>query len=207
MPRNALCMNRRCAHQCRGALIVGLLLLTARSLDAQAGSKENPLKFLEPLIGQWAPVVPDSVLQRLPHLRSLVIHLYEWTVGQNAIHVRENFPVGKPRESELDGMIYWDPTTQRVHFVAVGGHGPDKGRLFQGEYQLLADGRIERVYDVFYRTTSDTPGGELGGSRRRYREVYTITPNGMASATLDWWLNGRWTPFAMGRYEFKRMQP
>jgi hypothetical protein len=167
----------------------------------------NPLAFLEPLLGEWAPVVPDSILRQRPQLRDQVVHRYEWSVGRNALRIREGYPRGKPMESELDGIIYWDPSTQRVLFEAVAGRGDGQGRVFHGEYTLLSDGRIERVYDVSYRTLTDTPGEELGGNRRRYREVYTIDATGTANATLDWWLGGRWVPFAMGKYSFKRIQP
>lgn len=186
-------------------VVLAAIVLVAGGAAPQSAA--NPLAFLAPLIGEWAPVLPDSVLRQQPLFRDRVVHAYEWTVGRNSIRVREGYPRGKPLESELDGQIYWDPSTQRVLFVAVAGHSDSAGRLFLGEYLRLSDGRIERIYDVLYRTKADTPGDELGGTRRRYREVYTVAPGGVTEATLDWWRDGRWAPFGRGRYAFKRILP
>jgi hypothetical protein len=81
-----------------------------------------------------------------------------------------------------------------VQFVAVAGHGDGEGRYFEGEYQRLADGRIERTYDVFYRTATDTPGDQFGGTRRRYRDTYVVTGDSIGS-TLTWFHEGAWRPF------------
>ncbi len=185
--------------------LLGAALTTSAAL-AQ-GSVTSPLAFLEPLIGQWVPNVPDSVLRQRPELRNIVAHSYAWSVGRNAVRLRENYVRGRPDESELDGQIYWDPSKQLVQFVAVAGPAEDQGRVFHGEYRRLSDGRIERVYDVQYRTKSDMPGEELGGTRRRYREVYTIESRDALSFTLNWWRDGRWQPFATGRYSLTRVQP
>lgn len=132
------------------------------------------------------------------------MHSYEWTVGRYAMRLREGFPVGHPEAAELDGLIYWDPATERIEFVAVAGRGPGQGRFFRGEYRVLEGGGVERIYDVFYRTLEDMPGEELGGSRRRYREVYLpVTPDSMDS-TLDWWMDGGWRPYHRGRYAVVR---
>jgi hypothetical protein len=186
------------------AILFAALCVTR--LPAQPPAPTNPLAFLHVLIGEWAPdAVPDSVLRRRPQLRNFVTHSYEWTVGHNAIRLREGYARGRPQESELDGLIYWDPSSQRVRFTAVAGHSDSAGRLFEGEYVRLADGRIERTYDVHYRTKYDTPGEELGGTRRRYREVYSVDDRGAATATLDWWRDGRWAPYALGRHAYKRV--
>jgi hypothetical protein len=185
-------------------LTMAASMLAVPQLRAQTPAP-NPLAMLQPMIGEWAPVVPDSVLQRRPQLRNQVVHGYQWTVGQNAIRLREGYPRGEETRSELDGLIYWDPSRQQVLFVAVAGHGEGAGRLFYGEYTRLSDGRIERVYDVHYRTRGDMPGEEFGGTRRRYREIYTLTPDGRADAQLDWWHEGRWQPFGPGHYSMKRI--
>ncbi len=194
----------RCGRS--GAAIVAALVLCGNAALSQAPAN-NPLAFLQPLIGEWVPNVPDSILRQRPELKNLVAHHYAWTVGRNAIRLRENYARGKPDSSELDGLIYWDPTKQLVEFVAVAGHADGQGRLFHGEYTRLSDGRIERVYDVQYRTKADMPGEELGGTRRRYREVYTVESRTVLSFTLEWWRDGRWQPFGygVGKYVLTRL--
>ncbi len=180
-----------------GAAVVAAVVLCGDVALSQSAAG-NPLAFLAPLVGEWAPNVADSILRQRPELKNLVAHHYVWTVGRNAIRLRENYARGKPDESELDGLIYWDPTKQLVEFVAVAGHADGQGRLFHGEYTRLSDGRIERVYDVQYRTKADTPGEELGGTRRRYREVYTVESRNVLAFTLEWWRDGRWQSFGYG---------
>ena len=156
---------------------------------------DSSLAILEPMIGEWQPLgLPDSLARLDP---PIVAHRYEWTVGRQAIRLRESYR-GDPDTAELDGLVYWNPGTERIEFVAVAGHGPGQGRLFQGEYRQLEDGSIERIYDVFYRTLADMPGEEFGGSRRRYREVYTPVGSDSISSTLDWFHEGAWRGF--GRF-------
>jgi hypothetical protein len=188
---------------------VCVLGMTAPTQGRQGPPSEaaGVLDFLEPLIGRWEPDVDASVLRVRPELRERIVHDYAWTVGRQAIRVREGYRAGHPDEAELEGLIFTDPATQRVELIAVAGHGAGQGRLFRGEYVLLADGRIERVYDVHYRTPADMPGEELGGTRRRYREIHTIESGDRVSITLDWWRDGGWQPFAVGKYAIRRVRP
>jgi hypothetical protein len=174
---------------------------TAQEPPVRGYLADSSLAFIEPLVGAWRPLdVPDGIDA------SIIAYDYRWTVGRKALELREGFPFGDPEAARLDGMIYWNPATERVEFVAVAGAGEGEGRLFVGQYRGLEDGSIEREYEVFYRTPEDIPGEELGGSRRRYREVYRmVTPDSIAS-TLDWFHDGAWRPFGRsGTSGFKRM--
>lgn len=172
------------------------------SSSPMAPGDTSRLAGLEALVGAWSP--PAAVQASRPRYRGHVVHAYAWTVGRQAMRLREGFTLGHPDEALLDGLVYWDPATERIEFVAVAGPGPGEGRFFHGEYHLLEDGSIERIYDVFYRTLEDMPGEELGGSRRRYREVYIpITADSMDS-TLEWWMDGAWRPYNRGRYAVVR---
>lgn len=163
---------------------------------------ENPVAALEPLLGVWG--LPADVVAQRPELAERVVHDYAWTVGENALRVREGYLAGAPEASELDGLVYWHPQREELQLTAVAGHGAGEGRLFQGTYRALDDGRIERVYEVFYRTPEDMPGAELGGTSRRYREVYTIAGDALA-ATLEWWRDEAWRPFGPGTYALVRL--
>jgi hypothetical protein len=158
---------------------------------------DSSLAFLAPLVGEWSPVLPDSVLRQLGFRP--IAGSYQWTVGGRALRFRESYPAGtSPDSARLDGMVYWNPATEVVEFTAVAGPGDGQGRLFRGEYRLLEDGVVERVYDVYYRTAADTPGEDYGGLRRRYRERFRLlSPDSMATQ-LDWWHDGAWRPF--GRF-------
>lgn len=160
---------------------------------------DSTLRGLEPLVGSWG--APPNT-PRVP--ANHVVHLYEPMVGGKSLRMREGFPAGRSDDAELDGMVFWNVATERIEFVAVAGKGTGQGRFFSGEYRVLPDGAVERVYDVFYRTLADTPGEELGGARRRYREVYRLAGRDSVDATLEWWLRGEWRPYGPGRYVLLR---
>lgn len=199
----------RSLHSLGIAIVFAFVALGSTGAAAQTPAvrgylADSSLAFLAPLIGEWRPMaVPDSIKRLNP---PVVAWAYRWVVGKRAIEVRESFRQGQADSALLSGLIYWNPATELVEFVAVAGHGPGQGRLFRGEYRLRADGAIEREYDVFYRTLADIPGEQLGGSRRRYREAYTlVTPDSIASA-LDWFHDGEWRPYGpFARNAFSRL--
>jgi len=158
---------------------------------------DSTLRFLAPLVGRWAPVLPDSVIRAIGY--QPIANHYDWVVAERAIRLRESYRAGEdPDSSDLQGLIYWNPATETVEFVAVAGKVDGQGRLFRGEYRLREDGAIEREYDVYYRTLADTPGEQFGGSRRRFRETYRLTAPDEVESTLEWWHDGAWRPF--GRF-------
>lgn len=163
--------------------------------SAPAGSAPVSLALLEPLVGAWGP--PGDAGE------GEVVHDYAWTVGGQALRLREGYRTGQADEAELDGLVFCDPAGAKIEFIAVAGHGAGQGRTFRGEYRVLQDGRIERVYDVTYRTLADVPLEEQGGLSRRFREVYAVDGERL-EATLEWWRDGAWQPFARGRYELVR---
>jgi hypothetical protein len=185
------------------SFLAAILLAAVPSISAQTPVKPTPdstLAGLAPLVGAWRPASDD------PQYAGRIVHDHRWTVGGKALRVREGYAVGKIDDAEVDGIVLWNPATERIEFVAVGGHGPGQGRYFTGEYRVLADGAFERIYDVFYRSLADTPGEELGGGRRRYREVYRLAGADTLNATLDWWREGNWEPFGPGRYSLIRVR-
>jgi len=193
-------------------LVAAIALIGATLMPAGVSAQDDvpridsarSMEALEFLTGSWKAPADDPALEQSPELAELIVLQIEWTVGKNALRLREYVRGEGPMNAALDGFIYWDPAQERIEFVAVGGHGPDQGRLFVGEFRPLADGRVERVYDVFYRTAADMPGGELGGLRRQYREIYSADgPDGLTH-TLEWWLDRRWQPFSRGEYRLAR---
>jgi hypothetical protein len=158
------------------------------------------------MIGRWRPLgLPDSLASLDP---PIVAHEYAWTVGRKAIRIREGFRADDPESAQLEGLVHWNPATERIEFVAVAGHGPGEGRLFKGEYVQLDDGRIQRIYDVFYREAADVPGEAFGGMRRRYREIYRFVRPDSVASTLDWFHDGAWRGF--GRFSeggFTKLPP
>ncbi|NNM31716.1 MAG: hypothetical protein HKO53_01535 [Gemmatimonadetes bacterium] len=182
-------------------LILSLFLLSPIARAQTDAAPANPLDPLTPLLGSW--VVPPEHVEARPELAGRIMHHYARSVGPHAYRIREGLEAGKDSDAEFEGLIYWDPATERIEFVGVAGPGPGEGRFFRGEYRVHEDGRIERVYDVFYRTLADMPGEEHGGSRRRYREIYTVEGSRLHS-TLDWWWDGGWKPFGPGEYELVR---
>lgn len=168
----------------------------------------DDLGGLDFMTGRWWIPRGAPVLTQNPALADVVILEVLPIVGGNALRVREHTPVDGPADdAEVEGIIYWDPAEERLEFVAVGGRGEGQGRLFVGEYRVLADGRVERVYDVHYRTAADMPAEDWGGSRRRYREVYAPDGPDALTHSLEWWVGGEWRPFGQGRYRLERSRP
>ena len=183
--------------------ILFAVMLTAQPLAAQRPAvvrgflADSSLAFLAPLIGEWMPLLPDSMIQRIGF--QPIAGNYRWVVGRQAIQFRENYRAGgDPDSALLHGMIYWNPATETVEFTAVAGPLAGEGRLFRGAYRQRENGTIEREYDVFYRTLADIPGEEYGGSRRRYLETVTFVTPDSIDTTLKWWFDGAWRPF--GRF-------
>ncbi|MCB9869977.1 MAG: hypothetical protein H6837_08980 [Planctomycetes bacterium] len=158
-----------------------------------AAARAASIEGLAPLLGTWSPEAD----------KEHIVHDYSWTVGRQALRLREGYRAGRPEAAQLDGLVFLDPANGTIRFVAVAGHGKGQGRVFDGTYTVHGDGRIERTYRVTYRTLADVPGEQLGGMTRRYREVYTLAGNRL-SATLEWWRDGRWQPFGRGTYALER---
>lgn len=191
----------------RSAVLVAFVLLLPRhaatpSPDEPAAQAPNPLAGLAPLVGRWALPESDSVLQARPTLRTLIVAENRWTAQGHALHHRENFRPDDPEAAQLDGIIYWDPAQGRIRFVAATAYGG----VFDGEYAVLHDGRIARTYDVYYPTPDAAPGDQPG-TRRRYRESYTVVGADSLHAALEWWRDGRWQPFRGGTYGLRRVVP
>jgi hypothetical protein len=179
------------------AFLAGSLPLPGQQSVTRGYLADSTLGFLAPLEGSWQPLLPDSMLERIGHVP--IAGNYVWVVGNRAMLLRESFAAGSnPLTGLVQGMIYWNPATEKVEFIAVGGPGDGEGRLFQGEYRLREDGTIEREYDVHYRTLADIPGEVFGGSRRRYLETVTFVTPDSITTTLKWWHDGAWRPF--GRF-------
>lgn len=158
---------------------------------------DSSLAFLKPMIGRWRPVVVYNPSGLAPGT-TIVAEDYRWTVGKKAIHYLENYPLPLVDSAQVDGLIYWNPATERVEFLGVAGSGEGQGHLYVGEYRQLEDGTVERVFDGFYRSAADTPGDALGGLRRRYRQRFQFITADSVAFTLDWFHDGAWRPF--GRF-------
>ncbi len=155
---------------------------------------DSSLALLRPLIGRWRPLVVISTSAQSAGA-SIVAEEYRWVVGGKAIRYVENYPLAHPDSAQVQGLIYWNPATERVEFVSVAGTGPGQGHLYQGEFHELADGDVERVFEGFYRTPEDIPGDSFGGMRRRYRQRFHIITADSVAFTLEWFHDGAWRPF------------
>lgn len=185
--------------------VVQLLPATLEAQEPAASAvPDSTLRVLEFLTGQWRIPPGDSLLERRPELAGMLVIDAEWAVGGKAIRYREQVFPESDRGAELEGLIYWDPAREQIRFTAVAGHDDGQGRLLVGEFTPLDDGRIEKVYDVYYRTLADMPGEELGGARRRFREVLEPTGADRFTHSLEWWHEGRWQRWARGHYELVR---
>lgn len=169
---------------------------------ASATMPDETLQALAFLVGRWRVPAGDPALEQVPELAELDIVTATWTVGGKAMRWLDH--VAEDGTAEAEGLIFWDPALEEIRFVGVGGPGEGQGRLFVGTWTPLADGRVERRYDVFYRTLADMPGEELGGSRRRYRDVWAADGADALTHTLEWWHEGRWQTYARGSYRLVR---
>jgi hypothetical protein len=182
-------------------LALALLLPTTASAQTQPPVhgylNDSSLALLRPLIGLWRPLVVYNPSAIAPG-KTLVAEDYRWTVGGRAIHYRENYPLPEADSALVDGMIYLNPATERVEFLAISGAGA-AGHLYVGEYHQLEDGTLERVFEAFYRAPADVPGDAYGGLRRRYRQRFQLFSADSVGFTLEWFHDGAWRPFG-GRF-------
>ena len=194
----------------RWALTLGACLAASPLVSAPAAAQavtgtvtpDETIAAIAFLEGRWRVPSADSALQQYPELAELDIVEATWVVGGKAMRWRDH--VQPNGVAEAEGLVYWDPALEKIRFVGVGGPGEGQGRLFVGTWTPLADGRVERLYDVYYRTLADTPGEELGGSRRRYRDVWAADGPDTIIHTLEWWHEERWQPYARGDYRLVR---
>lgn len=162
----------------------------------------DKLAVFEPLIGHWAaPPDPDAT-DDPPDVQQS----FQWGPRRMLVRVLEGLSVpfaDGAHDPVLEGIVFYDHAEGDYPFHASTRFG----WTFAGRYRVMANNKLERVYEVHYAENEPwMPVPELGGQVRRYREIYTFLDPDHLSIQLDIWRDGDWQPFGPGTYELLRLE-
>ena len=159
------------------AWVLALAGVGATAVHAQVTAEDEPLAFLEPLIGTWLP--DPAWLVENPGMDEMIPLALEWGATRHSIRYR----AGLRREGRLytDGLIVWNPATGVAELLASQG---EDGLLFRGYYEAVDSTTIRRVYEVFY------PDGQS----RDFRETFFLLGPDMLDWYTEWAPEGEWVP-------------
>lgn len=162
----------------RGASILActVLAITVSPLSAQPGP-DDPLGFLEPLIGTWTGA-PEWIADN-PGMDRMIPIAFRWGTSRHSILEQSGLPVDGRLFTV--GLIAWDPVDRRAEFTASQGNDL---LLFSGHYEPIGDGDIQRTYSVGYPD----------GSVVRFRETFFFDGPDALDWLTEWEQNGEWVP-------------
>ena len=107
----------------------------------------------------------------------------EWGSERGIFRIYEGRSKQDPRQSLLEGMVYWDPRHQDIRFTA---YNTGLKLLFEGNYELEDESRIVRLYQVHYPPDKKLiPRPELPGWTREFRETYQFTERDTVAQTVE----------------------
>lgn len=129
---------------------------------------EIPIRFFTNFIGTYE--VPDSLLKKYPKMADRPMVTIEFDMKKRSVHLIEAHTPNNKGNRTLEGLALWNPLTDRVEFY---GYNSDSDFLFKGEYTILKNDLIQRIYDVYY------PSGhefyKNGHAILTFRETMTLS--------------------------------
>lgn len=190
------------------ACVLALTLLLSAPATAQEDEPDPSAPFV-PLIGEWM-IDPESELvrsappERREELLSIVGLAFAWgDTAQSTVEIREIYPIDEPKQARGYGIAVWNPVDQLHHFMAAN---TEQDFYFEGYLQVLEDGAVQRVYEVFYGADrSQIPGENEPGWTRRFRDTYRVDGDAMEQRVEIFW-NGGWRPFSGGAFTLIRRE-
>lgn len=144
------------------------------------GQSDEPLKSLEFYIGRWGLSKEDPMVQKRPQLADLRVIDFEWGDGRQLIRSKTGIYGKEQKIPFSEGIITYNPLSEKLVWVEYQFYNKI---LFEGEYVPLTDGKVQRVYTVYYAEGYDAiPLPELEGWTRKFRETFIPT----SDDTIDW---------------------
>lgn len=175
--------------------IVLSLSATSYVIAQQQGEEERaiPTRLFKNFIGTWQ--APDTVLAKFPpEMAEKPLVTLEWSSEKKIIRFYEVHAPGKKEESVLEGMAFWNPVTHKVEFYA---YNKDSDFLFKGEYTILEENLIQRVYEVYYPI--DHQFYKSGNAVITFRETSSLSEDKKIKHNEVVYYNkrdGRWDPWS-----------
>ncbi len=178
------------------ALLIGILLLVAAPIAAQAQSDQipveptDPLAFFEPFIGVWLPQPDWPPMADNPALQQLVPLNFSWDQTKKSIKIEEGLPAFGQYTS---GILVWNAAEQQARFTAW--QNVDE-LVFDGFYEASPNG-MRRIYDVVDRK----------GAVRKFRETFALISQNQISWLTEQWTDGKWVSRSgNGKPEFQAVR-
>ncbi len=182
--------------------IVCVTTICKGNLNAQTPG--NPLEQLSYYIGTWGPHPDDIMVKKDLKMKDFKVIDFKWGKNKRVIWSRTGVFSDQKEEISSEGMITYNPNTQKIVWLE---YQIDNELLFEGEYILLGENKVQRVYTVYYaKDYPDIPNPQLEGWTRKYRETFTPTSN----HTIDWLtearVDGTWVKQGQNNGDFKAVK-
>ncbi len=182
-------------------LIDNISLALART---KIQKSKNPLEQLSYYIGTWGAPVGHPMVKKNPKLKDLKVIDFEWGHHKKVIWSKTGIYTDEKKEVFSEGMITYNPNNKKIVWLE---YQIDNEILFEGEYKILDENKVQRVYTVYYAENyPDIPNPHLDGWTRKYRETFTPT----SENTIDWltetWVDGKWIRGGQNNGEFKAIK-
>lgn len=163
--------------------------------------REIPTRFFANFIGTWQ--APDSILAKFPpEMAARPLVTYEWGSQKRIVRLFEVHAPDQKEEGLLEGFVLWNPVTHKVEFYA---YNKESDFLFRGEYTILEENRIQRIYDVYYPTDHRFYKG--GNAVITFRETSSLSEDKKTKFNTVEYFNkrdGRWDPWSTSAMARKR---
>ena len=157
-----------------------LLFIASLAMPAAATDQEDPLQFLEPLVGErW-----------VGHFRNMddgppLIFQWESILDGQAIRFSRTVP---ERDFRAESTIYWDEQQLKVAYLSL----TNNGYVSHGTVVLEGDRII-------------VAGDQMGpAGAKKVRAAFWIDAEGRLNNELHNWENGRWEPAHTTFFERER---
>jgi len=173
-------------------LAVILTVFTTKDILAQ----ENPLEELSYYLGTWSIPKDDPFIIKRPELKNLKVIDFKWGSNNRVIHSRTGIYSENDTIIFSEGIITYNPTTNKLLWLEFQIDGT---LLFDGEYKILEDNKVQREYTVYYPVGDKSiPHPGVKGWTRLYRETFIPTSTNAIDWITETFINGKWIPGMSG---------
>ena len=181
----------------RNFLIIAILAFHCFlfSQEETHNKKDNPLSFLEDMIGKWYYHPDERILQSNPDLKDLIVKQFEWADNRKKFM---NFYEGVIDENlqvaVLTCQIAINPVSGIVQFQ---GYQARNDFYYYGRYEPLEEGKgFTWIYDVYYPENMKFDN-EIDKKRGfiTYRSMCRMKDDDSMGCKTDQLVLGVWKPF------------
>lgn len=170
--------------------LIGIVLLVFFVQIISAQEHTNKLEKLSNYIGVWRPPFDHPMLEKDSKMKDLKVIDFEWGTDRKVIHSKTGFYSATKNEIMSEGLITYNPTTDKIVWIE---YQIDGSMLFEGEYQLLDNQKVRRVYKVYYPIGDTTiPYPEKEGWVRTFRETFTPKSKNAIDWNTEILIDGKW---------------